>query len=230
MRSPLSPTHTLSVLKPAASPTHWSWRRAGFVVLSGLTMAAALPPISLWPLAWVALVPLWWVVASTVSGSWRLAAAYGLLWGLVYYGSSLVWITHLHPLMWMGIPWLGSIAIALFAWGFITLWGSVCIALWAVGLRWLINRRPHSPALPILGATALWCLLETLRNYTPLDWSPLGLTQSPNNLWILHLTRLSGPLTITALIVAVNALLATTLPISPPLPLSPPHHPTTPPP
>jgi apolipoprotein N-acyltransferase len=212
MRSQLFLSQTLWFLKPAASPTHWSWRRAGFVGLSGLVMAAALPPLSLWPLAWVALVPLWWVVQSTVVAPWPLAAAYGLLWGLAYYGSSLVWITHLHPLMWLGIPWAGSIAIALFAWIFITLWGSVCIAVWAVGLRWLSRRRPAATTLQVLGATALWCLLETLRNYTPLDWSPLGLTQSPNNLWILHLTRLTGPMAITALIVAINGLLATVFP------------------
>ena len=77
----------------------WRWPRAGLVVLSGVALVLALPPVSLWPLAWIGLVPLWWVVLATPQ--WGLAAAYGLLWGLVYYGLSLAWITHLHPLMWM---------------------------------------------------------------------------------------------------------------------------------
>ncbi|QQE66743.1 apolipoprotein N-acyltransferase [Leptolyngbya sp. BL0902] len=189
-----------------APPHRWPWGNLGWVGLSGLLMAMALPPLSGWPLAWVALVPLWWVVVG--SGGWRAAAGYGLLWGIVYYGLSLVWITHLHPLMWMGIPWAGSIAIALAAWGIITLWGSVCIALWGAGLWWMARRWPDAVLWRVLAATALWCLVETLRNYSPLDWSPLGLTQSPNNLWILHWARLSGPTTLTALLVAVNGLWA----------------------
>ncbi|PSN78458.1 apolipoprotein N-acyltransferase, partial [filamentous cyanobacterium CCP4] len=149
-------------------------------------MALALPPWSLWLLAWVGLVPLWWVVVAVPVG---LAAVYGLLWGLVYYGISLAWITHLHPLMWMGVPWLNSVAIALSAWIFIVLWGSVCIAVWGGAVAWLAHRWPKRSFWLVLAGTALWCTLETLRNYSPLDWSPLSLTQSPNNLWILHLTR-----------------------------------------
>ncbi|PSR17257.1 apolipoprotein N-acyltransferase, partial [filamentous cyanobacterium CCP3] len=148
----------------------WGWRQAGLVALSGMVMALALPPWSLWPLAWVGLVPLWWVVVATPSIA--LAAVYGLLWGLVYYGISLAWITHLHPLMWMGVPWLSSVAIALSAWIFIVLWGSVCIAVWGGAIAWLA-RRSGRPGWLVLAGAALWCALEALRNYTPLDWSPL---------------------------------------------------------
>jgi apolipoprotein N-acyltransferase len=191
---------------PATQGRRWPWGNLAWVGLSGLLMALALPPLSLWPLAWVALVPLWRVLVGCAG--WPAAAGYGLFWGLVYYGLSLVWITHLHPLMWMGIPWASSVAIALGAWGMITLWGSMCIALWGAGLRWMVRRWPQAVRWRVLAATALWCLLETLRNYSPLDWSPLGLTQSPNNLWILHWARLSGPITLTALLVAVNGLWA----------------------
>lgn len=187
------------------------WPQVGWVVLSAVLMAIALPPLSLWPLAWVALVPLWRVILATTALSRRRAAGYGLLWGLVYYGLSLAWITHLHPLMWMGIPWLGSVAIALAAWGFITLWGSVCIALWAVGLRAVARSWPDRVGLRLWVGTALWVGLETLRNYSPLDWSPLGLTQSPGNLWILHLSRWGGPAILTALLVVANGLWAEAL-------------------
>jgi apolipoprotein N-acyltransferase len=166
---------------------------------------APLQPLAL---AWVALVPLWLVLLSSAAGPWWGAAGYGLVWGLSYYGSSLVWITHLHPLMWMGVPWAGSIAIALFAWGFITLWGTVSLMAWCLAFRWMVGWRPQSVGLRLVLGTALWCLMETLRNYTPLDWSHLSLTQSPNNLWILHLSRLSGPMAVTAVLVAVNGLLA----------------------
>ncbi|MBD1873471.1 apolipoprotein N-acyltransferase [Nodosilinea sp. FACHB-131] len=184
-------------------------------------MALALPPWSLWPLAWVGLVPLWWIVLATPQVG--LAAAYGLLWGLVYYGISLAWITHLHPLMWMGVPWGSSVAIALSSWLFIVVWGSVCIAVWGGVVAWASHRWPGRNLWLILAGTALWCFLEALRNHSPLDWSPLSLTQSPNNLWILHLTRLSGPGAITAILVATNSLLA--LAFSPST--HPPIHPST---
>lgn len=177
-------------------------------MLSGGLMALALPPLSLWPLAWVVLVPLWRVVLGAANP--LTAAGYGLVWGLVYYGLSLAWITHLHPLMWLGVPWVGSIAIALGAWGIITLWGAVCVALWGAGLRWMM-RWPQATLWRVLAAAALWCLLETLRNHSPLDWSPLGLTQSPHNLAILPWVRLSGPTALTALIVLANGLWAETL-------------------
>lgn len=169
-------------------------------------MALALPPTGLWPLAWVALVPLWCSVKEHSARPGQLATA-GLLWGLGFYGAGLSWITALHPLTWLGVPWLGSVAIAITAWGVITVWGAVTPTLWAMGLGWLY-RRSVGRGLRLLAATALWGILETLRNYSPLDWLPLGLTQSPHNLALLHLGQLSGPGTITAVLVVANGLLA----------------------
>jgi apolipoprotein N-acyltransferase len=60
----------------------------------------------------------------------------------------------------------------------------------------------------VLGGTALWCAIEAGRSHTALDWTSLSYTQSPGNLAVLHLGQLSGNLTVTALIVAVNGLLA----------------------
>jgi apolipoprotein N-acyltransferase len=196
---------------PGIGPTvaaRWQWRWGLLALASGLGMNLALPPLSLWPLAGVALAPLWGLMMMVATSPWWLAPGYGLLWGLGYYGSSLVWITHLHPLMWMGIPWLGSVAIALSAWGIVTLWGTLGVGIWCLGLHWCLRTFPHRPGRHVLLGTALWCVIETLRNYSPLDWSSLSLTQSPNNLWLLHLSRLSGPMAITAVVVAVNGCLA----------------------
>lgn len=182
------------------------WQRLLLAAGSGGLTALALPPVSLWPLAWISLIPLWWLGLAAPALPWWQAPIWGLSWGLAYYGLSLVWITHLHPLMWLGIPWLSSLAIALGAWAFITLWGSLCIALWSLGLWGLVRYWPHHRRLHLLGGAALWCGLEAGRNASPLDWSPLSLTQSPGNLWILHLARFSGPAVITALLVVVNGL------------------------
>ncbi len=229
----------------------------------GILMGLTPSPVEAWPLAWIALVPLWFLVASAgltpfllnsspkplnlgktrfspsrvggdtgrqVSKFYRVqgvrqCALYGLVWGIGYHGLALFWITGIHPMDWMGVPWLASIAIALFCWTFITLWGAVLVAVWAACQFWIwqslplqreaggvgfwIHQKPKILALVrVLIGTALWCSLEALWSAGPLWWSSLSYTQSPYNLTILHLGQLSGPSTVTAAIVAVNALIA----------------------
>jgi apolipoprotein N-acyltransferase len=178
-------------------------------ILMGLTPA----PVEAWFLAWIALVPLWFLVAN--GKGVRQCALYGLVWGIGYHGLALFWITGIHPMTWMGVPWLASVAIALFCWTFITLWGAILVALWAACLFWIFdfrfwsNRKPRIlPLVRVLAGTALWCGLESLWSAGSLWWTSLSYTQSPHNLLILHLGQLSGPSTVTAAIVAVNALIA----------------------
>lgn len=183
----------------ARSP-QWPYRSLA-VVIGGVLMGLTPAPVNVWPLAWVALVPLWAVLCAQRWRPWQ-AFRFGWLWSAVYHGMALAWITALHPLMWMGIPWLGSIAIALFAWSFITLLGAVTFGFWAMGVAYIAPR--WSAPITVLFGTALWCALETLLSWGPLYWPSLSYTQSPANLWILHLGQLSGPMAITAAIVAVN--------------------------
>jgi apolipoprotein N-acyltransferase len=62
--------------------------------------------------------------------------------------------------------------------------------------------------ITVLIATALWSGLETLWSHTPLWWPAIAYTQSPHNLVILQLGKLSGVNTVAAVIIAVNGLLA----------------------
>lgn len=159
-----------------------------------------------WPLAWVALVPLWWVIHRGAGlGQSALCA---LIWGVGYHSTMLMWVLHLHPLTWLGVPWLGSIAIALFAYTFVTFWGAGIAVSWAVGMAALNRLGTLGSVGRVFVGTALWCGVEALWSVGPLYWTSLAITQSPKNLVIVHLARLSGHLTITAAIVAVNGLLA----------------------
>jgi apolipoprotein N-acyltransferase len=197
--------------------------------LGGALMAAAAPaPLGVWPLAWVALVPLWWLSARSAEpvqpavplkeqlrGQLRGQIGAAIAWGLAYHGLALSWITGLHPLTWMGIGWWSSVAITALAWGFISVWGAILVSCWVLGmggLDWLGMRlksgqRPPA-ALRILVGTALWCALEVIWAQGPLWWTSLSYTQSPGNLWILHLGQLSGPTAVVSALVAVNGLLA----------------------
>lgn len=195
------------------------------LLIAGIGMGITVPPVNAWILAWMALVPLWIGVAQNAfvlpspTLSWRKIFLLGAVWGIGYHGSALSWITGLHPLTWMGIPWLASLAIALFAWLFITLWGAILVGSWAsifaLVTRFLCRRLVMGDRVAIfpiltriLFGTALWCLLENIWMLGPLWWTSIAYTQSPNNLVILHLGQISGTSAVTSVIVAVNAAIA----------------------
>ena len=186
-------------------------------LFSGILMGLTSAPTNWWPLAWIAQAPLW-VILYRYSLSKKICeiceiCGPAFLWGFGYYGTTLLWITGLHPLTWMGIPWAISLAIALTCWLLITLWGCIWSMTWAVGLTWLTRTFLPQTTLSsglsrVLAGTALWCGLDTLWSHGILYWPTLAFTQSPHNLWILQLNQLSGPITTTAIIAAVNGLLA----------------------
>lgn len=174
--------------------------------LSGILMGLAPAPISAWYLAWFALTPLWILLRQ--QKSWRKILILAGCWGCGYYGLALFWITGVHPMTWMGVPWLASLAIAIFCWLAITVWGSGIVISWALLFkltqRFVNDQTMIASVTRIIVGVALWCGSETLWSYSPLWWSTLAYTQSPQNLAILQLTKLSGIHTVTALIVLVN--------------------------
>ncbi|BDA70395.1 apolipoprotein N-acyltransferase [Calothrix sp. PCC 7716] len=173
----------------------------------GLTVA----PFGAWFLAWFALAPLWVLIFTSAYKPKLFRLQLAGAWGLGYYGATLSWITGLHPLTWMGVPWLSSIAIALFAWTFVTLWGTLLAMSWATSFFWISQKLETSfltPIFRVLIGTTLWCVLEHIWTNGPLWWSSLSYTQSPHNLVILHLGQYSGASAVTASIVAINGLIA----------------------
>jgi apolipoprotein N-acyltransferase len=199
-------------------------------LLAGILMGFTVAPVNAWFVAWVALVPLWLIlVYPTLPQVQHFATSpplqtrnfvslpllYGITWGIGYHGIALSWMTGLHPLTWLGMPWIASWAVTLFAWGFGTSWGAALVGLWAwlfaklaIGGR-LGNHKALLPSwLRVLVAVALWCGLEAVWSHGPLYWSSLSYTQSPHNPLILHLGQISGPTLVTGAIVAFNGLLA----------------------
>ncbi len=185
--------------------------------LSGIVMGLTVAPVEAWFLAWFALVPLWLILfgGKPLKNPSLRFSLLPLAWGIGYHGVALSWITGIHPMTWMGVPWLASLGIALFCWAFITMWGAVLVAIWAMGTLWLTNKQRNGKPttnlhglVTVLIGTALWCGLEGIWSAGPLWWTSLAYTQSPHNLVILHLGQLSGPSTVTAAIVAVNGLIA----------------------
>ncbi|BAZ42197.1 apolipoprotein N-acyltransferase [Calothrix sp. NIES-4101] len=201
-------------------------------LVSGVLMGVTVAPFNVWFLAWFALSPLWVLVllhkkSPKITGKNNISpfslAILPLLWGIGYHGTALFWITGIHPMTWMGVTWLASVAIAFFVWTFITLWGAALVTIWAISLFWIHQKFTSKntksktltssisslpPLIRVLIATALWCGLERLWSLGSLWWSSLSYTQSPHNLVILHLGQLAGTTAITAAIVAINGLIA----------------------
>ncbi|WP_144865174.1 apolipoprotein N-acyltransferase [Hyella patelloides] len=172
-------------------------------------------PLNLWLLSWIALVSLWIFIFQDKK-SYQEVALIGFTWGFGYHGLALFWITGVHPMTWMGVPWLASLSIAIAVWLAISFWGAFLVSLWTIicsfiNRKFLKVNRDNTVIFIItrvlIGVT-VWCSLETLWSYGSLWWSSLSYTQSPNNLAILQLTKFSGFNTVTAAIVAVNGLLA----------------------
>ncbi|HIK36778.1 MAG: apolipoprotein N-acyltransferase [Geminocystis sp.] len=166
-------------------------------------------PFSLFPLAFVAIVPL---ISVAVDKNFFQAILAGFLWGVGFHGLMLFWITGIHPMTWMGVPWFYSLLIATFCWVFITVWGALLVTIWAGGIN-LVSRYISrgfclfAPSVTIsMAGVTLWCILETIWSNTPLWWSSLALTQSPHNLYLLQLLKISGSTTVTGIIVLVNFL------------------------
>lgn len=180
---------------------------------SGILMGLTVAPVGAWFLAWIALAPLWVLVVQSpkqekylLPMSPCLPLTLSLLWGIGYHGVAVSWITGIHPMTWMGVPWLASLAIALFCWVFLSLWGAALVTVWAVGMS-IFSQRVSVFARVLIGV-ALWCGLESLWSAGALWWTSLSYTQSPHNLVILHLGQLSGASTVTAALVTVNGLIA----------------------
>ncbi|MEA5617042.1 apolipoprotein N-acyltransferase [Cronbergia sp. UHCC 0137] len=172
-------------------------------LISGMLMGATVAPVGAWFLAWVALAPLWVLVVKNIPEKKKIFLAF--TWAIAFHGTALCWITGIHPMNWLGVPWWPSLAITLFCWAFISLWGGILVSTWAF---LMVKLDRQNPGLRVLIGTVLWCSLESLWSMGPLWWSSLSYTQSPHNLIILHLGQLSGPTTITAVIVACNGLIA----------------------
>jgi apolipoprotein N-acyltransferase len=174
-----------------------------WVILGGAMMGLTPDPFGQWWWAWLALIPLWLFTQKV-----RPLTAFGLggLWGIVYHGMALFWITGVHPMTWLGVSWWNSLLIAAIVWLIITLFGALLSGLWAFGMASLTPRLALGQKIII--ACALFCALETCWSWTPLYWTALGYTQSPDDLLMLQISKLSGQQMVTATIVAVNGLLA----------------------
>lgn len=173
-------------------------RKYGMTILSGALLAFSFPNWRLYPLAWLALVPLFWDAARLTP---RQAAGRFMLAGWVFHSLLLQWLI-------TNIYWGGGFAVL----GYQLLCVILALFWGAMGYIWIEIRR-RTPALG--GAVALpvlWVTMEFLQSriFTGFGWSAIGYSQGAD-LPVLQLASLGGVHLVSAVLVLANALIAEAL-------------------
>ncbi len=165
-------------------------------LMSGVLLALSFPKFNLWPLGWVALLPL---LLALDRKEPLEAFSLGLGAGLVAYFVTLYWVTNT-MVNYGGLPYPASIAILLLL--------VIYMSLYVAGFSFCLALvRPRGMSL--LLAPPLWTALELLRTHalTGFPWASLGYSQYLN-LPVLQLSELTGFWGISFLMVSASAALA----------------------
>ena len=123
------------------------------VALSALLLWTAFPPLDLGPIAFIAPIPFFWAIRNVERGP--EAATLGFLWGSLFFGMLLYWISVLGFIAWFPL----TIALASFfaVYGFVV-WS---FRLWPPWRWWLI-------------AVGAWVVIEFVRAHFPFGGFPWG--------------------------------------------------------
>ena len=120
---------------------------------SALLMWAAFPPLDIGPVAFIAPIPLFWALRRVERGF--EAVTIGFLWGTVFFGLLLFWISILGFVAWVPLVMLMAAYFALYG---LVVW---LFRLWPAWRWWLI-------------AVGAWALVEFVRARFPFGGFPWG--------------------------------------------------------
>ncbi len=181
-----------------------NYRDAFLSAASGLLLALAFPPFAWNWLAWMALVPLLWLLVSRRVSS-PAAAGFGFVHGVVFYGVSLSWLYGFFrgygELSRAGAAGLLGLMVAVLA---------LFPAAFAVGVCRL---KTLGQTTALAFSPGLWVALEWVRTRLPalgFPWNLAGYTLT-SHLPLLQLAALTGIYGLSFLVVGFNALLTAVL-------------------
>jgi apolipoprotein N-acyltransferase len=164
--------------------------------VSGLLLVAAFPPLEWSVLAFVAFLPLLFVVRSEVSGG-----AFRLGWfaGAAQWLVTVFWLHHVSWAAWVGLAFYCALYTGLF--------GMIAALLWRVCGASLLGRFCLPPVLAVA-----WGGLEWIRGTfaTGFAWLPLAASQH-ENLALLQLATWGGSYLVSTLLMWMNVALAVTV-------------------
>ncbi len=171
----------------------------GYAALSGIMLILVQPPLSLSPLAFVALVPLMY---SLDKNDLRLSFIRGFATGVIAWLGIIYWVVvAMNQYGGINIP-LSILILVLFV-----LYLSLYTGIFALSCAYL-ERRTSAPLY--LVAAPVWVILEYARGIvmTGFPWSYLGHSQF-GFLHLIQVVSVAGTLFVSFMIVAVNSVIYT---------------------
>lgn len=156
--------------------------------ISGLALALAFPRTNAYPLAWIALAPLFYF---SVRRGWGMALMCGFTFGLGFFGALLYWIGVFGVLPWILLAILQALYIAAFA----------------LTARLIAGRLGGWGRLIVL--PSLWTAFEWTRTLGLLGftWGDVGYSQA-QVLPVVQIASLTGVWGVSFVVAVVNAALA----------------------
>ena len=160
---------------------------------SGILLFCSFPNINIYPIAWIALVPL--LVALNKVDNWKSAFIVGYISGLLFFAGLLFAIVLLYPYANIFVTLLGYVLLVAYT--------AVYFGVFAV----ILHRLPwKSGILYPLAAATIWVSLEWLRGWllTGFPWGYMGYSQwnNPSGIQIASITGVYG---VSFLIIFLNA-------------------------
>jgi len=174
--------------------------RAFCCVLSGLMLTAGFPHWDIHPIAWGALLPLFFALRGVTS---KQAFWWGYLCGMVHFLTTLYWIRHV-------IFYYGGLAAPLAIGVLVLLCGY--LALYPAVFAWVSRRWEDRAALWVLGLPSVWVTLEWVRAHalTWFPWANLGYTQT-GFATLIQVADVTGVYGVSWLLVLANTVLMSIL-------------------
>jgi apolipoprotein N-acyltransferase len=168
-------------------------------LVSGILLFLSFPKFDLWPLAWVAMIPLLSILSNV---SRKQAFWYGWLTGIVYFLGCVYWVTHT-MVLYGNLPLPVSALIMLL----LVVYLGGYVGLFSYLYKWTIDFLPL--ALQFVIGSALWVTLEWLRGHllTGFPWALLGYSQY-QVLPVIQIADLTGVYGVSFLLVTTNIILS----------------------
>ncbi|MBS1793464.1 MAG: apolipoprotein N-acyltransferase [Acidobacteria bacterium] len=170
---------------------------AVLAVVSALLLVLAFPDFELWPLAWIALGPLFFAVERERDSVVKSFLT-GWLFGLVFFFGTCWWLTFA-PITYAAMPW----PLVYFFMVCVAATVGVFPGIFAALLSVLLKRRG---GYAIIFAPFLWTFTEFLRMWlTGNNWNAIGYSQAFNP-FVIYGAEFGGVLLISFLVVGGNTL------------------------
>ncbi len=173
-------------------------KRALQATLTGILLVLSFPPVGIWPLAWVAFIPLMFALSDAGA---KKGFFLGWLSGFIFFLGTVYWVVN-SMYYYGGLPVYISVPVMLALVAFLSVYPAF-FGLFFASMRW-----DRAPLLRPVIVPAFWVALEYLRGhlFTGFPWVLTGYSQA-SNITLIQFSDITGVWGLSFLVLAVNTVL-----------------------